>query len=401
MTSINIKFHSSVKDGSRGILFYHVVHNSIGRQIKTPYAIYINEWNSATSEISFICADSERGQYLAEVAVRIRHGLSKLHRIVSFLESHNEEYNTDDVISLFCASSQSGSFMTFMSDIIKSLKNTGKVRTSEAYMATFNSFNRFVGYKDVLFDEMDSDKMIEYEYYLKSRGVSQNSSSFYMRNLRAVYNRAVAKNMTLQRYPFRSVYTGVSKTLKRAVSLNVIKQIKEMDLSHSPSCDFARDMFLFAFYTRGMSFIDMAYLKKKNLTNGILSYYRRKTGQPLFIRWEKPMQDIVDKYYISDSIYMLPIIRHVDKDDRLQYIYAGHNINRSLKIIGRTLGLSLPLTMYVARHAWASIARSKNIPVSVICEGMGHNSERTTRIYLAALDNMAIDNANNLILNCL
>lgn len=361
----------------------------------------MNEWNPETSEISFLCADNERVPYLAEVAMKIRHGLSKLHRVVGFLESHNEEYNTDDVISLFCMSGQSSSFMTFMSDIIKSLKKTGKFRTSEAYMATFNSFNRFIEYKDVLFDEIDSDMMIEYEYYLKSRGISQNSSSFYMRNLRAVYNRAVAKNMTLQRYPFRSVYTGVGKTLKRAVPINVIKQIKEMDLSHSPSCDFARDMFLFAFYTRGMSFVDMAFLKKKNLTNGILSYHRRKTGQPLFIRWEKPMQDIVDKYDTSDSIYMLPIIRKVGKDERLQYIYAGHNVNRSLKIIGKILELSLPLTMYVARHAWASIARSKNIPVSVICEGMGHNSERTTRIYLATLDNMAIDNANNLILNCL
>ena len=85
----------------------------------------------------------------------------------------------------------------------------------------------------------------------------------------------------------------------------------------------------------------------------------------------------------------------------MQYIYAGHNINRSLKAIGRELNLSLPLTMYSARHSWASIAKSKNIPLSVISDGMGHDSEATTRIYLASLDNMAIDKANSLILKSL
>lgn len=84
-----------------------------------------------------------------------------------------------------------------------------------------------------------------------------------MRNLRAVYNRAVEKELTTQRYPFKHVYTGVEKTLKRAVPLKTIKQIKEMDLSMNPTLGFARDMFLFSFYTRGMSFVDMAYLRKR------------------------------------------------------------------------------------------------------------------------------------------
>ena len=57
--------------------------------------------------------------------------------------------------------------------------------------------------------------------------------------------------------------------------------------------------------------------------------------------------------------------------------------------------------MYVSRHALASIAKSKNVPISVISEGMGHDSEATTRIYLASLDTMAIDKANSMILKSL
>ena len=291
---------------------------------------------------------------------------------------------------------------SFMQVNIASLRQSGKLRTSETYRATLNSFMKFMDGKDVLLSNMDAELMMGYETYLKEQGASMNTVSFYMRILRATYNRAVDKGVIRQRFPFKHVYTGVEKTVKRAVPLKVIKRIKEMDFSMNPSFDFARDMFLMSFYTRGMSFVDMAYLRKKDLQNGVLSYRRRKTGQQLFIKWEKCMQEIVDKYDTSQSNYLLPIIKPFgDIDERTQYIYAAHNINRCLKIIGKELGLSVSLTLYVARHAWASIAKSKNVPLSVISEGMGHDSEATTRIYLASLDTVAIDKANSMILKSL
>lgn len=263
-----------------------------------------------------------------------------------------------------------------------------------AYMIPIN--RKFIKYIQPY--DINSELMTEYEAYLRSNGVSQNSSSFYMRILRAVYNRSVEKGLTEQKYPFRYVYTGIEKTIKRAVSFKVIKQIRDLDLAPYPTLDYVRDMFLFSFYTRGMSFVDMAYLKKKDLSGGVLSYRRKKTGQQLFIKWEQCMQDIVDKYPPNESSYLLPIIKSAEKDERSQYKNASCLINRNLKIIGSKLGLSIPLTMYVARHSWASIAKSKNIPVTVISEGMGHDSEVTTQIYLAALDTSIIDRANNMIL---
>ena len=73
-------------------------------------------------------------------------------------------------------------------------------------------------------------------------------------------------------------------------------------------------------------------------------------------------------------------------------------INRNLKIIGKEIGLEIPLTMYVARHSWATTARSEGVPVSIISEGMGHANKKTTQIYLASLDNKVIDNANRKII---
>ncbi len=288
-----------------------------------------------------------------------------------------------------------------MESIIANLKNLEKSRLAEIYASTLRSFQRFRKNKDIPLNKIDSDLILAYEVYLKAQNITPNSSSFYMRNLRAIYNRAVENGITLQRFPFKHVYTGVARTRKRAISIKIVKKIRNMDLSQFPSQDFARDMFLFSFYTRGMSFVDMAYLRKSDLVNGFLTYRRRKTRQRLTIKWEKCMSDIVNKYPIENTPYLLPIIKSSNKNERKQYLYTGHNINRNLKIIGLRLELAAPLTMYVARHTWASAARSKNIPLTIISEGMGHDSEKTTRIYLAELDNAAVDKANRIILKSL
>ena len=209
------------------------------------------------------------------------------------------------------------------------------------------------------------------------------------------------KGLTAQRFPFKHVYTGIDKTVKRAVSVKTIREIRDLDLTLHSSLDYARDMFMFSFYTRGMSFVDMAYLRKKDLQNGVLSYRRQKTGQQLFIKWEQPMQEIVAKYDTAGTPYLLPIIKSTHKDERRQYKNAEHLVNNNLKKIGKQLGLGIPLTTYVARHGWASIAKSNNIPLSVISEAMGHDSEQTTRIYLASLDTSVVDKANSLVLESL
>ena len=402
MTSIKVKFRPSTIDGKEGTIYYQVIKNRVVRQQKTDYHIYANEWNGNSSEVVLPRYDKSRELYLMGIMEKIQIDIRHFDKIIKTLEHYSATYSTDDVIAEFVANNPENYLFSFMEGVIANLKTLGKVRTSETYAATLCSFRRFRENKDVPLDDVDSDMMMAYEAYLKNTGVSPNSSSFYMRNLRAVYNRAVEKDLTSQRFPFKHVYTGVDKTVKRAVPLKVIKKIKEKDFTMNPTFDFARDMFLMSFYTRGMSFVDMAYLRKKDLQNGVLSYRRRKTGQQLFIKWEKCMQEIVDKYDTSQSSYLLPIIKPFSEiDERKQYIYAAHNINRSLKIIGKELGLSVSLTLYVARHAWASIAKSKNVPLSVISEGMGHDSEATTRIYLASLDTMAIDKANSMILKSL
>ncbi len=94
-------------------------------------------------------------------------------------------------------------------------------------------------------------------------------------------------------------------------------------------------------------------------------------------------------------------IRNPGTNERYAYRNTAYNINHNLKRIAEMVGVTIPLTLYVARHSWASAAKTKGIPVSVISEGMGHDSEATTQIYLASLDTSVVDRANSLILKSL
>ena len=407
-------------DGKEGGLYFQIIHNRVVRQLNTDYKVFAEEWDA---ESESVIVNGSRSNLLLGIQERLAWDVARLEKVVRSLETERRRFTADDVITMFHKLTKESSLFTFMHGVIAQLKQLGKVRTSETYTATLNSFMAFRDEQDVPLDGISSDMMLMYEAHLKARGVRMNTISFYMRNLRAVYNRAVEKGLTQPNNPFRHVYTGVDKTVKRAIPIKAIKALKELDLSMKPSLDFARDMFLFSFYTRGMSFVDIAYLKKTDLQNGILTYRRRKTGQELSIKWEKCMAEIIAKYPENKTDYLLPIIKEEGNgrnsvshqaclngrvvtdegkaNERRQYDNTLHLVNYRLKELSTMLKLQRPLTMYVARHSWASAAKSKNVPLSVISEGMGHDSEATTQIYLASLETSVVDKANKMILGLL
>ena len=397
MTSIKTKYRPSSVEGKEGCIYFQIIHNRVVRQLNTDYRIFASEWDEDSETI---IAKGDRTNIVNAIKERLAWDVARLDKVVVQLDAERRKYSADDVITAFHRLTKEVSLFSFWHNVIAQLKQLGKVRTAETYTATLKSFMKYQNNQDVPLDGITSDMMLLYEAHLKARGVRINTISFYMRIFRAVYNRAVEKGLTPQNNPFRHVYTGVDKTVKRAIPIKSIKALKELDLSLKSSLDFARDMFLFSFYTRGMSFIDMAYLKKSDLKNGILTYSRRKTGQELSIKWEKCMDEIIAKYPKNETDFLLPIITN-QGEERRQYDNALHLVNYHLKDLSEMLQLQRPLTMYVARHSWASAAKAKNVPLSVISEGMGHDSEATTQIYLASLETSVVDKANKMILGLL
>lgn len=397
MTSIKIKFRPSCVEGKEGCIYFQIIHNRVVRQLNTGYRIFASEWDEDTETI---IANGNRTYIVYAIKERLSWDVARLNKVVAQLDTERRKYSADEVITIYHKLTKEVSLFSFWHNVIDQLKQQSKTRTAETYTAALRSFMQFLGNQDIPLDGITSDKMLLYENHLKTKGVCMNTISFYMRILRAVYNRAVEKDLIAQNNPFRHVYTGVDKTVKRAIPIKDIKALKDIDLSMNPALDFTRDMFLFSFYTRGMSFVDMAYLRKSDIKNGILTYCRRKTGQVLTIKWEKCMADIVNKYPENQTEYLLPIIKK-QGNERKQYNNALHLVNNHLKVISEMLKLQRPLSTYVARHSWASAAKAKNIPLSVISEGMGHNSETTTRIYLASLETSVVDKANKMILGLL
>lgn len=281
------------------------------------------------------------------------------------------------------------------------LLDAGQFGTAHNYQRALNSFSSFLDDIDIPLSMLNSELLCLYEKWLGKRKVKKNSSSFYMRILRAAYNKAVKERLVVQTFPFSEVYTGIAKTAKRAIKEDTILKLQQLDLSGSSALALSRDMFIFSYSTRGMAFVDMAYLKKTDVTGGMITYCRHKTGQLLALRIEPCMKMILERYMSDtwESPYVFPIITSEDPELAYRQYQNGLNYhNQKLKLLGKQIGEKLPLSSYLARHSWATAARNHNVPLSVISAGMGHTSERTTLIYLDSLDNTIIDNANNRIL---
>ncbi|MBQ9137230.1 MAG: site-specific integrase [Alistipes sp.] len=288
------------------------------------------------------------------------------------------------------------SLCRYAAQVSEWLYGCGRVRAAETYMAAVKSFMNYRGGEDIPLCKIDSQMVVAYQYHLRNRGLSANTISFYIRNLRAIYNRAVEDGLVANNAPFRRAYTGTSKTAKRALRAEDIRRIAQLDLQDNRRLQFAADIFLFSLYTRGMAFVDIAHLRWSDIRSGYLVYNRRKTGQQIVIKWERCMAQIAERYFSPSTPYIFPIIK--GRNPRREYLSASHAINSALKTIGTMASIATPLTLYVARHSWASIAYAQQVSVATISRALGHNNESTTRIYLASLDNSAVDIANKIVL---
>lgn len=392
MASVHISFTPLKHSAKKQTIVYKITHNRNHALITTDVIIQTVAKKRGLKPINLLPA------HIREI---VKSDIDRLNLIISELEIQRKHYTAEEVASEFENYLSEYTLKKYAGRIIKSLKSRGKIRTSETYHATLNSFMKFREGQDIHIRLITSELAEEYETYLRQRGLVPNSISFYMRILRAIYNRAVDEKITVQTMPFKRVYTGVDTTIKRALPLKTMKKIKNLNLSGQPSLQYARDIFLLSFYLRGMAFIDMAYLRKSDMQDNVIYYRRRKTGQLLTVRWTREMEQLTRRYISSGNPFLLPILNQASGDNRTEYRNASYNINRSLKKIARMIGLQTPLTLYCARHSWASVAKAEGVPLTLISEGMGHRSETTTRIYLSSLDTSAVDNVNHAIIRLL
>lgn len=293
------------------------------------------------------------------------------------------------------------------------LCEAGQERTARAYRTAAAGLIRFNKGQDLRLEHINASLIRGFEKHMKSNGKGMNTISFYMRNLRAIYNRAIREQRIQPRFenPFMQVYTGVYPTRKRALTKEEVMLLNNLDLtltggkpspdqkSLTPELRQALALFLFCFHARGMSFVDMAYLKHESIKKDTISYFRKKTGQLLEVKITPAMRSIIG-FFGNDakwSPYVFPVITDEKKNQRLQYENALHVQNQRLKKLSRLAGIGKNISTHVARHSWATIGKNEKLPLWVISEGLGHSNEKTTYTYLASFDRSIIDNASEKI----
>lgn len=395
MVRISVKFRTSAVQGKSGAVYYQLSHHKTSGCLDSHIRIRPEEWRLLSAKI--------RGEQLfvspvlLAVQREIDDEMTRIHRIADAFEQSGEPYTAAMVIRRYVNSREGLTLRQFADELIVRLSGQGRLGTADNYRRTLSSFSSYLCQDDLPLSRLTERLVLGYSDWLSARGIVRNSVSFYMRNLRAIYNKAVRLNIVCQTHPFGNVYTGIDRTRKRAVSEDCLVRLCRLDLCRTPSLQLARDLFIFSYYARGMAFVDMAYLRKTDIVCGVITYRRHKTGRPLNIRVERCMQDIIDRYalHTRQTPYVFPILHAEEPSSAYAEYQEGLNYyNKRLRRLSELLGEGVCLSSYTARHSWATAARDHQVPLSVISAGMGHASERTTQIYLASLETAVIDRAN-------
>ena len=272
-------------------------------------------------------------------------------------------------------------------------------KTAANYVTALRSIAAFNNGCDVTLRQLRPPFLTAYEQWLRERGVCPNTSSCYMRSLRALYNKVVEKHHLRNARPFERVYTGCARTEARVISRADINRLRTLPLpQHSPAA-LSRDLFLFSFYAMGMPFVDLAFLHTSQIQGDTLTYYRHKTHQRVTVHLEPCMKGIISRYADERSPYVFPILSpsYCGTSDA-QYDLRLAQYNKQLKRLGAMAGIATSLSSYTPRRSWATIAFMRNIEMDTISRALGHTNSRTTLIYVRQRNDQKQKKANREIL---
>jgi len=292
----------------------------------------------------------------------------------------------------------------FMGEVIRDLEKDRKYPAMHTYTCTLHSFMDFSGVGGAAMpmnEVFTPGRLKEYEEWLVWRRLSWNTVSTYMRTLHAVYNRWTPPG-TPEYNPrlFDNVYTKVTSRTKRALTGQQTRTLMSANPGELPEDQKqALAYFLLMFLLRGMPFVDLAHLRKKDVQGGEIVYLRHKTGKQMTVEIPKDAAGLIRKYRDRnpDSIYLFPILNAMQESGWELYKYYQDALRRFNKSLGRLACTLLPgvkMSSYTARHTWATLALYAGIPIGLISQSLGHSSIRVTEAYLKPFENERINKAN-------
>ncbi len=412
MPSFGFCFRASVRrGGGAGSLYLRVVHGGESRSVTTEHRIFPEEWDAARRRLIIPYDHSARSRELAEIERSLLGDMSRMERVVRQMECEGGGYSIDRLMSRYRDLTTGNTLCAYTERLAAGLESEGCRRTARSYRTAAARLRAFNGGDDPKHEQLTAEFMMAFQQSLRAEGCSQNTTSFYMRTLRAIFNKAVTEGRTARpaENPFAGVYTGTAPTRKRALSQADLAALAALDPTVTEGRTSGHDlpealgralaMFLFCYHARGMCFVDMANLRKADLRGGVIRYRRVKTGQEIELKVLPAMRRILDWFgpRTVGSRYLFPVIADPEGDIALQYESGLRIQNIRLKRIAALCGISIGISTHCARHSWATVARNAGLSLAVISEGLGHTHQRTTEIYLASLERSIIDRASQMV----
>lgn len=402
-TKIILYTSKTLKNGEHPIMIRLIVDRKI-KYIYLGYSTTPNMWDDAQKLLLKGYDNFKKTNFI------IHKKKSELDGIILDFESEGKSYTVDDIEKKFLNSIEKISVFKYCQEIIDRLEKTNRIGDATVKKDLLRSLKKFTNNKDIAFSEINYSFLLKYEEDFLQRGVSENSISVYMRTLRAIINLAIKEGRCNENdYAFNTYKVSKlnNETKKRAISKEEMLRIINFDAEYGSSLWHSKNYFLFSFYNIGMNFRDLAQLKWSNILYNRIMYKRSKNGKNFDIKIQPRTQELLDFYSkgnenIDDYIFPIlnPEIHKTPQSivDRIKKI--NKRVNKDLKEIAKSVGIQATqsITHYVARHSWASIQKQNGVGTSVISESMGHDSEKTTSIYLQSFMNDVLDEANeNLI----
>lgn len=293
----------------------------------------------------------------------------------------------------------------YLKQTIERLETLGKYTSASKHRVLRSHLSRFRSL-NIRFDEIDLTFLRDFELFLRKNNNANNSIATKFAIFKAAYNKALADGIFIQKVnPFAKYKVGSlwTRTRKRAITKGDIQKLMALEIEPSHKTEytlFAKDIFLFSYFTAGINFTDIATLRYGDIVDGRIYYSRHKTQKLLSFQLVPNSLQIIQKYSKTDHAkddYIFPILnRNVHRTPQ-QIFNRTHKvlakINRELKVLGELIGLEIPLTTYVARHTFATVLKRSGVSVALISESLGHSDLSTTQIYLDSFENSQIDEA--------
>lgn len=385
------------KDGKYPIIF-RLTHNRKTTSISTGFSILEIYWDEKKKEVKQNYKKVESVRFFNTILLKEN---ARINEILNKLYDRGElQYlSISQIKSRITKKTNYSSFLEYGNHLVEELIIVRRFGTARSYKFTLKIMKTFTNKNDIKFNEVNYDFLKRFEkFHLSKKENNLNGLAFYMRTIRAIYNKGIKDGcIEKEAYPFTEYKIRTTPTKKRALDIVHIKKILNLKLPDEHELFHTRNYFLISYMLYGMPFMDMAFLKVGDIKNGRIVYRRKKTLKNYDIKISKKLYEIL-KFYINNKMkdeFIFPIIkRERPKDQYQDVIRIRAQYNDNLKKIAELCNIDKSLSSYVSRHSFATNAMLQNIPLQAISAMLGHTKLNTTQIYLKSLPNEILDQYN-------